>query len=80
MVEINPEFLSVKQAMVLIGVSRVTLYRWQREGRVRPYKAGRRVLYRRSELLAALVKGRLSPSASRASSNRDGKRSRCSAR
>jgi len=54
---VNPEFLSVKQAMTLIGVSRVTLHRWRAQGLLHAHKIGGRVLYLREEVMRALTTG-----------------------
>lgn len=76
MVEVR-EFLSVKQAMVLLGVSRVTLHRWRQQRLIVPRKVGRRVLYLRSEILAAVAGLRQSTaSATRGSVKRASKRKR----
>jgi excisionase family DNA binding protein len=50
-----PEWLTVPQALEYLGVSRTTLYRWIREGRIRYYEPsggrGRR-RFKRAELEA----------------------------
>lgn len=55
MVKVNPEFLSVKDACTLLGVARVTLHRWRQEKKIVPHKVGGRVLYLRSEVIAAVA-------------------------
>ena len=44
------DMLSLEQAAEVLGVSRSTIYRWQKEGRVRGFKVGRQWRFRRSDL------------------------------
>lgn len=48
----NPEWLTQEEAEAYLGVSRTTLWRWQREGRLTVYKLGRQRRYRREDLAA----------------------------
>jgi len=45
-----PDWLTEKQAQAYLGVSRATLYRWQRAGRLTVYKVGRQRRYKRADL------------------------------
>ena len=45
-----PDWLTEKQAQAYLGVSRATLYRWQRAGRLTVYKLGRQRRYKREDL------------------------------
>ena len=51
----NEKLLSDKEAQEYLGVSRSTLYRWQKEGKLRVYKVGILRRYRRQDL-DALIK------------------------
>jgi excisionase family DNA binding protein len=50
------EYVSVDASAVLSGLSRETLYRHAREGRLPLHKVGRRTLVKRTDLIA-LVEG-----------------------
>ncbi len=49
--------LSVKETAELLHVSRVTLREMEKRGELLPVRIGRRVLYRRSDIDAALSRG-----------------------
>lgn len=51
------ELLSVKETADLLRVSRVTLRQMEKRGDLLPVRIGRRVLYRRSDIDAALSRG-----------------------
>ncbi len=42
------------EACKIYGVSKVTLHKWKTEGRVKFYRIGTRIRYKKSDLLAAL--------------------------
>jgi excisionase family DNA binding protein len=44
------EILTVEQTCKLLGISRVTLYEWNRTGTLQHRKIGRRVYYYRSDI------------------------------
>ena len=46
----SPEWLTEEQAQEYLQVSRTTLYRWQREGRLTVYKFGKLRRYKREDL------------------------------
>ena len=48
------KWLSEKEAQEYLGVSRSTLYRWQKEGKLKVYKLGRQRRYRQKDLDALL--------------------------
>lgn len=50
----SEELLTSKQSAKLYGVSLPTLHKWKTEGRVKSYRIGTRVRFKRSELLSAL--------------------------
>jgi len=53
--EQNPEFISRKEAMSLLGVAtNLTMQRWEDKEYLIPYKVSGRVYYKRSEVLGAL--------------------------
>lgn len=52
----DTDWLTQDEALGFLGVSRPTLYRWIRDGRVRAYHAGRALRFMRSEL-EAFVRG-----------------------
>ncbi len=51
------KWLSEKEAQEYLGVSRSTLYRWQKEGKLKVYKLGRQRRYRQEDLDALLEPG-----------------------
>ena len=54
-----PEYLTRKKTAELLGVSLATLNTWTKEGKVKGYRIGARVRYKRAELETALkaIKG-----------------------
>lgn len=44
------EFLTKKEVMALLGVSDTTLWLWAKNNYLKPVKAGRKVLYRKSDV------------------------------
>ncbi len=46
--EKEDELLTVRQASALLGVDRSTLWRWEKEGYLRPIRIGRKVRYQLS--------------------------------
>lgn len=44
------EFLSIDEAGILLGISRRTIYRMIDKGRLKPGKAGKRTIIKRSEI------------------------------
>ena len=51
------KWLSEKETQEYLGVSRSTLYRWQKEGKLKVYKLGRQRRYRQEDLDALLEPG-----------------------
>ena len=45
------EILEVDDVCRMFGVSRTTVYEWRRSGRVKSHQRGRRVYFKKSELL-----------------------------
>lgn len=55
--EQNPDYISRKEAMKLLGVStQLTMIRWEQKEFLIPYKMSGRVYYKREEVLSALEK------------------------
>ena len=54
--EKDDELLTVRQASALLGVDRSTLWRWEKDGYLRPIRIGRKVRYQLSAV-NALKKG-----------------------
>lgn len=50
----NEEPLTVKQAAELLGVTAQTAWEWQKRGLLISHRIGRRIFFRRGEVLAAL--------------------------
>lgn len=53
--ENNPEFITPKEAADLLKVSQVTLWRYEKQGKVKCYGIGGRRLYKHSELINSLT-------------------------
>ena len=52
--EESEELLNSSQTSKLLGVSKVTLHKWKLEGRVKSYRIGTRIRFKRVEVLQAL--------------------------
>lgn len=50
----NEEPLNVKQAATLLGITAQTVWEWQKRGTLPSYRLGKRIMFRRGEVLAAL--------------------------
>jgi excisionase family DNA binding protein len=50
----SDELLTSKQSAKLYGISLVTLHKWKISGKVKFYRIGSRIRFKRSELLSAL--------------------------
>ena len=48
------ELLNSSQTSKLLGVSKVTLHKWKLEGKVKSYRIGTRIRFKRAEVLSAL--------------------------
>lgn len=44
-------YLSIAKVSAELSISRVTLRKWERDGLVKPHRIGRRVYFRRSDLI-----------------------------
>ena len=53
-IEEPEELLNSSQTSKLLGVSKVTLHKWKIEGRVKSYRIGTRIRFKRAEVLQAL--------------------------
>jgi excisionase family DNA binding protein len=53
------EILSAKEVMSWLEISRPTLYRLTRAGKVAAYKLAGKLFYKRSELIRAIEAGRI---------------------
>ena len=54
---VEDELLTRKQTATLLSVDPMTLSRWEKANYLIPVRAGRRVLYRRQDIMNALQKG-----------------------
>lgn len=54
--EPQDDLITPKQACEILQCTSVTLWRWEKKGRVTPYGIGGKKFYRRSELLQSIVK------------------------
>ncbi len=54
----SDEYMTVSEVAKFMRVSNSTVYRWTTEGILQKYKIGRRNLYRKSEVEAAIGDGR----------------------
>ncbi len=54
--ENDEELLSRKEVLELLGISSVTLWNYQNSGRISVYKYINKSFYKKSELLASLIK------------------------
>lgn len=48
------EHLTTSDAMELLDCSKTTLWKWEKDGRIKKYGLGRKIYYKRTELLAAI--------------------------
>ena len=48
------ENLTTKEAMGLLGCSKTSLWKWEKQGKIQKYGLGRKTYFKRSELLAAI--------------------------
>lgn len=53
--ENNPEFITPKEAADLLKVSQVTLWRYEKQDKVKCYGIGGRRLYKRDEIINSLT-------------------------
>lgn len=53
--ENNPDLITPKEAADLLKVSQVTLWRYEKQGKVKCYGIGGRRLYKRSEIINSLT-------------------------
>lgn len=54
--EPQDDLITSKQACDLLKCTSVTLWRWERKGRVTPYGIGGKKFFKRSEILQSIVK------------------------
>ncbi len=48
------DLIKTPEACALLQVSKVTLYKWMDQGRIKGYKMGTRLYFKKSELLASV--------------------------
>lgn len=53
-IEVDEPFLSQSELSELLKVSKVSIIKWQKQGLLKVHRIGRRVLYKRSEVLSSL--------------------------
>ena len=51
---VEDRLLTMKEACEFLQVSHATVYRWVNEGRLKAYKAGRAIRFRKEDLLGTL--------------------------
>jgi len=49
--ESQEDFLTVKQVSKLLGVSLVSIHKWKKDGKIKFYRFGTRIRFKRSEIL-----------------------------
>lgn len=49
-----PELLSPKQTASFLGISKVTLWKWTKEGKLQSYQISGRIRYKRDEITKAI--------------------------
>ncbi|WP_050899193.1 helix-turn-helix domain-containing protein [Marinitoga piezophila] len=47
---LEDEFLTKKEVAKLLKVSEVTIYRWSKQGILKPIKIGKKVLFKRADI------------------------------
>ena len=52
--EKSDELLTAKEAAALLKISGVTLWQWEKDGRVKKHKIGSRVYFKHSEIMAGM--------------------------
>lgn len=58
-VDESDEILEAPEVLELLKISPATLENWKRQGKIIFYRIGRRVYFKKSEIKAALTKGKL---------------------
>lgn len=53
------EFLTSKEVMVWLKISRQTLHRWKEKGILTAYNVGGKILFKKSEILAMVEGGKV---------------------
>lgn len=53
-IEVDEPFLSQSELSELLKASKVSIIKWQKQGLLKVHRIGRRVLYKRSEVLSSL--------------------------
>jgi excisionase family DNA binding protein len=56
--DIQPTYLTVKQVCELLHISRLTLYRWVKQDKLKATKVGQKLLIEQSDIQTLLEKGR----------------------
>lgn len=59
--QVTDEKYSLELAAVALGVTKFTLRRWTRSGRIGFFRCGRRIIFAKSDLDAFLAQCRVSP-------------------
>lgn len=49
------ELLTTSDIITLFQTCRSTIYNWEKQGKLKPYKVGRRKFYRREDIASLLV-------------------------
>jgi predicted DNA-binding transcriptional regulator AlpA len=49
-----PELLSAKQTALFLGISKVSLWKWSKDGKLQSYQISGRIRYKRDEIMKAV--------------------------
>ena len=53
---LNDDFLTRKQTSTILNISLITLHKWTKEGKIKGYRIGSRIRYKRHEIEQSLLK------------------------
>lgn len=56
----NPDLMDMEEAIKFLKVSKVTIHNWKKKGIIKSHKMGRKLYFKRSELLDAIKRQKYS--------------------
>ncbi|TKC57623.1 helix-turn-helix domain-containing protein [Pedobacter hiemivivus] len=56
----NPDLMDMEEALKFLKVSKVTIHNWKKKGIIKSHKMGRKLYFKRSELLEAIKRQKYS--------------------
>lgn len=56
----NPDLMDMEEAIKFLKVSKVTIHNWKKKGIIKSHKMGRKLYFKRSELLEAIKRQKYS--------------------